>query len=487
MLFGEIMTYLADYQEFLTDKQNLISGKPTRKDYAFLAKNRKLIKQEVDHLQNIVSNSEKKSNHTQNRYDYYSGLLSQYYVGHNEPEKAAKLQRRSKTVEDDSPMLHNAQKYLGIEKEPNAVGKLYKLLGNANMQRLESGFARATVRQALILASNLQYADSLIDISDMASVIDSAGPTFNALSLGLFACRFSINLAQIIQHTWFPTDEEKFSSLTAYERFCQEIYDRQYHLLNDIVWFSVNLFCNYNAYWNLSDLFAGQLTAIFLVFDALWLVYDRQRIEKEYLIKKEQYLDEIRQLDNKDQDALGAQEIENINSEKSLLKQQLAELELEWQRSNANYLFSIAAAAVFTAGYSATLLFASQAAIVFSFFICNIAVAMYLSANEWANYQQKAYLLEQDNTSVVAERELDEARNAFIFAMLKNTIMPLFITTCFAVCWPAAVAGTVLYISNYLLSETSEPSMPSLSAKTADNDEDSDDEDDQVEGVRLIS
>ncbi len=492
MLIGEFMSYRDQYQVFLTDKQ---AGLFTIQNYAFLAnhRNRSLILQEFNHLSEILKEMGGFHPDVWRRFYYYCGLLNQYYLSHDEPEKAAECQRKAAAstfrnspapIENEQSILNNAYKFLGIENEPNALGKAYKLFGNANMQRLEYAFGRVTTKQAWMLANNLQWVEDNFDVPDMVSVIDAPAPVFNALSLGLFACRFSINISQIIKHTWFPTPEEDDGSLSACERFCEEVYDRQYHLLNDIVWFSVNLFCNYNAFWKLSDLFAGELTAIFLVFDALWLVWSRHLIEETYLIKKEQYEDEINQ-HTAQLEALGVDDdaqllMLKLTAEIRLLDLQLIELEKEWQKNSANYEFSIAAAAVFTTGYSATLLFAAPAAIVFSWLMCTVAVAMYLSADEWASYRQKSYCLDIYQTTK-AQDELDEARNAFICAMLKNILVPLLVTTCFALCWQVAAAGAVIYLCNCLLSEPSNPSLPAAAGAVNDEDSSSDDDDDEIE------
>ena len=461
------------------DKQARISSLATRGGYAFLAKNRSLIQQEFNHLYSILNKMQGIDQNLRLRCHYYCELLRQYYEAHNEPRKAEAYRRKAASIipsndpiapaQANPPILSNTYQFLGVDGEPDGLGKIYQFWGNANMLRLEAAFSRVTVRQALAFASTLQWTNLPVDLSQMISVIDSPTPVFNALSLGLFACRFSINISQIIQHTWFPTEEENDGTFSACERFCKEVYERQYHLLNDVVWFSVNLFCNYNTFWNLSDLFAGELTAIFLVFDALWLVWSRHLLEETYLIKKEQYEQE------KIWNSANIENLDERTEKNSLLDQQLQELEIEWQKNNANYLFSVAAAGVFTAGYSATLLFAAPAAIAFNFFICTIAVAMYLSADDFAHYLNTSYVLElQANHSPADQNNLSEARNKFIIAMLKNTFMPLLVVTFYAVCWPAAVACTVLYVSHSLLAETNPPALSAPSAEIAANDDHSD-------------
>lgn len=460
------------YQDFLTDKQAFSSTSLTTETIKalaesqscrFLSNNKALIQQEYNHLFESLQNMSGLHPDLWLRCAYYCHLLYCYHRARDEQYKAEDYQHK--------------------------MDAIYQAIGNTNMLRINYAFSRVTVKQALLFANNSQWVSDDVDITDMLSVIDYPTPLFNALSVGLLACRLSINISQIIKHTFYPASDD--GTLTPYERFCQEVYDRQYHLLNDIVWGTVNLFCNYNTFFNLSDLFAGQLTSIFLVFDALWLVWSRHLIEEAYLTKKAQYLEEKNavktQMDElcKAGGVFNSYQLSILVGESDLLDQQLYELEKEWQGNNAEYLFSISAAAVFTTGFTSTLILAAPAAIVFNYFMCTIAVAMYLSAGEYADYQKKSYVLDLDATPDHQEA-LDEARNAFIFAMIKNTVMPLFITTCFAICWPAALAGTIIYVSNALLPKN-DPEPVDKKAVAANDDDGSSDDDDEGSNRRLVA
>lgn len=73
---------------------------------------------------------------------------------------------------------------------------------------------------------------------------------------------------------------------------------------------------------------------------------------------------------------------------------------------------------------------------------------MYLSSDAFSKYQEKSLRLEQakDGDYAVALKEYEAARNDFIFTMVKNTVMPTLLIATYAICWPAAIALTVLYV-----------------------------------------
>ena len=76
----------------------------------------------------------------------------------------------------------------------------------------------------------------------------------------------------------------------------------------------------------------------------------------------------------------------------------------------------------------------------------------------------------------MAIKEARIARNDFILAMFKNTFMPLLIVTTFAVCWPAALVLTALYVGyesmNGYFKQSAEKTTPSLPSSAVDANDD---------------
>lgn len=469
MRFGEIMTYLAQYKTFIEDKQRLpipTEGEPlstgglTRiiqnRSYASIAQHRDLIQQEFDHLLTLFKKTTHPSERLKSQCYYYARLLQKYHLSRHEYTQAKNYQNKADAIKEG--------RQNGIPDDASTLAAWsYGIIGETNMGRIDYAFNRAALKKALELAKNLQSVANQIDIDSMISVIDAPTAVFNAASVGLFIARLSINVSQIIQHTCFPTDKESDPEFGALKRLGLEIYDKQYHLGNDIIWGVVNFVCNYNTLSGASDLLATQITAAFLVFDALWLGWKLSLIEQTYRIKKAQYEHEIASATD---DAIKAQ-----------LREQLFELEKKWQQDKAEYWFNIAAAIVFTAGFSATLLLAAPAAITVCYFICVLSVAMYLSADKYGNWAQQRYIVDNATPQAKnqAEIELVAARNDFYSTFFKKTAMPLFITTCFAISWPITLTGVVIYLSyDYISAQKNAKASPN--AAPADDSSSSDDE-----------
>ncbi|CAM2733180.1 hypothetical protein [Legionella worsleiensis] len=236
---------------------------------------------------------------------------------------------------------------------------------------------------------------------------------------------------------------------TPFERFKHELYKRHCNFANDVVWATVNCLSNFNHLFNISAPVAGYLTAVFLSFDVCLALYRCKLAEQEYSTKKSQYLLEIADYNNP---AL----FKNLSAEQrqlhiEMLHQQLIELELSWKTKEATFHFVATAAAVLMSGFSVAILASSSVLVLASFFVCTVAVAMYLSTNAYSNYKEKKLYLEQaqltDNQLAVAYKEFETARNDFIFTMVKNTVMPTVLITTFAICWPAAIVLTAMYLS----------------------------------------
>jgi hypothetical protein len=79
-----------------------------------------------------------------------------------------------------------------------------------------------------------------------------------------------------------------------------------------------------------------------------------------------------------------------------------------------------------------------------------VAAAMYLSVDAYSSFREKELRLEAAKLTgkylEAAQKEYEAARKDFIFTLTKNILLPSFMITAYAICWPAAMAFTVLYL-----------------------------------------
>nr|WP_276204749.1 hypothetical protein [Legionella parisiensis] len=170
--------------------------------------------------------------------------------------------------------------------------------------------------------------------------------------------------------------------------------------------------------------------------------------KREYLTKKTQYEQEIEDYRNKDLFKHLSQKERETHI--AMLEEQILELKINWRTKEVTFYFNAAAAALLMFGFSASLLLTGPGVAIVCFFACTIAVAMYLSSDAYTKYQEKGYRLELGHLKgkelEKARQEYNAAYNDFVFTMIKNTVIPTLLIATYAVCWPAAIALTVLYI-----------------------------------------
>jgi hypothetical protein len=456
------MSYASQLSVFRTHKSKFISTVNNVQDaisivgqesFESLHDAHLLIEQQLEQMRTVLETKNSQDKTQWLDCFYFCIMLEKYYREYDKQDKAKKFAKLSRkialkcelTSAERQKVSEQVSRDLVDENDQDTITvKLRSWLGEFNMYRLTFAFSRVTMRQFLLLNP---LGESL-KINDMVTVLDAPGDIFNALSVGIFAVRLSLNLALIFKHLFAPTDKE--ANISFKKRLFEELYKRHYHLLNDIAWGTVNLFCNYSAVFNLAAPVANWLTAGFLVFDMLLLLWSRHLLQEEYLVKKSQYTCEIVGLEELLRRDLSKEERQKHDNQLEFVKAQAAQLELGWQKTNAAFQYSIGAALVFTAGFTAAFLFTVPAATVACYFVCTIAVAMYMTADAYGVYRQKAYVLEQTELAQTdpknAQAELATARKAFISSMFKHTFIPLAVVTLYATCWPAAIALTVLYL-----------------------------------------
>lgn len=235
---------------------------------------------------------------------------------------------------------------------------------------------------------------------------------------------------------------------SAWDRFKHELYKRHCNFANDLVWATINLLTNFNYLFHISGPAAGIITSVFLGFDVCMALYKCNLAKQEYLVKKAQYLQEIEDYNNPEKFKKMTAEQRLLHIE--MLNKQLRELEINYKTQEATFYFVAAAAALLMMGFTASMLVSPPVLVVGCFFVCTLAVAMYLSTGAYSKYMEKSLYLEEAQLTgknlPVALKEYEAARNDFIFTMVKNTVMPMVLITTFAICWPAAIVLTAMYV-----------------------------------------
>lgn len=348
---------------------------------------------------------------------------------------------------------------------PEHLSKIKSWVGFANAHRLLLVFSRISWQQSITLARQLDWFNQLEDMGLYFNLerINYPNHLFNILSVGLFAIRFLMNAAMVIKHTFFPSKAEQ--GLTADQRFWQELEKRHWVMVNDLIWAIINGLSNFAPYLNIAAPTANWLLAGFLVFDVLWMGWRYYVEEQAYFAKKkqydaeiieleeeiQQYLDEINQNDlepDKGQ-ALRAQ-MQQLENQIYTLNEQLEQLEIHRYGTNWETLFNVAAALLLMVGFSASLIFMTPILIPICFLLCNMAIAMYLSADKFGAYMKADLVYKKDvehERLCASTQATQEAWDIFVMSMVKNTVMPVIIMGLFAVCWPAALTLTLVYIA----------------------------------------
>ena len=482
------MVSLIEHEDFSVDRQGFFKSVKTLDeatkratdadhDYQFIFKNRFLIEEEFRHLFAIL---EKNSKHRKEfwMYCYYCcTLLETYYSkeAYDKPDLAEEyadlcakitdiINKKKKTKEDVSfpRFLLNkiATDLVSLVSTPLHTSKMKSSLGMTNMYRLLLLFSRISIKQSLFMAEELKWLDKLdhlfgghIDLEGMVSNINAPNDLFNVLSVGLFVARLIINLGLILKHRFAPNDKETLVARA--ERFWHELFKRHYHLGNDTAWPLVNLLCNYGY---LSAGAANWLTAGFLVFDVSMLVIDNYFAKQEYNLKKAQYIYDLNEYATlRDTPGISVDDRKTYQRQWDMLSEQLVQLDIQWQSTDAFFQFNIAAALLLMAGFTAPLILTASIAATVSYLLCTLAITMYLTGSDYRNYVKTSLIVQHLELSLVDAKNMTkelaaakEARSEFIMGMVKSSTMPLLMVTVFAVCWEAALLLTVMYVGyNY--------------------------------------
>ncbi|MFT4060535.1 MAG: hypothetical protein QM652_13440 [Legionella sp.] len=435
-------------------------------DYKFLLTNFHSLEAEFSQMFVVLEKQRAQHNEIFWLYCYYNAsLLEAFYDAYSQSAQKAHYTELKQQIKDqlfkekkdkeqeDSFIQSLEQSFIkGLRNLINApfhASKIRDYVGFSNLCRLYWIFCRLTLTNGLILAKELKILEQLdailgthTDVDKIISVIQAPNGILNYFSVGLFLARFIIDAGMLVKHTWFPNKTELSGDTTCYDRLKYELYKRQFNFGNDLVWSSVNFLTNFNY---ISNPVAAVITAIFLGFDVSMNFYKMYFARKEYIEKKSQYSFDISEHENRKKClSSGDKEHQIHDAQIAMLIKQCDELDLQFQKKQATLYFGAGAAALLMTGFSATIILTSTGMVVASFFACTIAAAMYFSMNQYSQYKEASLRLKQKHD--IAQKEYVAARDDFIFVMVKNTLAPTFLIATLAICWPAAIAFTALYI-----------------------------------------
>lgn len=449
------MPFINPQTEFLPDKNlffSNIKSNPTpayaqqlakQKNYTFTINNHGIIESEFRDLFAALNKSQHKKQE-QWLYCYYcASLLESFHNTYDQKSEAARFTKHRQFIEqqlsgkertsNEAQQSYLSKMYAEFKQSlmtlvtaPAHSSSLRNYVAMTNMYRLLWVFTRLTISQGLLAAASMEWleklkADAIIEALNMPSGV------LSYFSVGLFLARFMIDASVLVKHTFFPDVIENHTHW--YERLGFELNKRYGRMVNDAVWGTVNFLTNFNHISGIPGPITGYITAGFLVFDVSWILIQLAVGYKNYKLKLEQYENELK------------------SDRSEIVKLQMDELKIQWETQKATALFCAAAATMLLIGFT-TALIANPAIIgAVCFFAGTLAVAMYLSSGAYGEYVKKGLYLEaQPVDRVQAQKDYEIARNEFFFSLFKHTAMPLLIVTTFAVCWPAAVVLTAMYI-----------------------------------------
>lgn len=373
--------------------------------------------------------------------------------------------------------------FIDLLKTPISISLLKSSIGLLNLFRVYWVFCRLMFTRALrffreghIIEKIEHLIGKAFDEEGFIRRIEAPNFVFNALSVGFFAARFLLNMTMGLKNLLLPPKNKEQKS-TFGARFSFEVRKRHATCANDVAWGVVNLLTNYPELINISASVASWLTAGFLFFDLALILWQLGLAKRDYNKQSKLYKSQMadfetlntymvmRDLDEREQAdlvRLQAKYAHLNQDEQNLLleteKKKLAELRITWQAKRAAFLFNALAATVFALGFSATLVFAFPVVAIVSYAFCVVAVAMYLSAGKFEAFRSASLhrnavrKLEADTPNKAEQEEkalaaYKNARNEFIFKILKNALIPTLVIAAFAVSWQVALVVIVVCLA----------------------------------------
>ncbi|HHF7344548.1 TPA: hypothetical protein ACPSKB_000954 [Legionella feeleii] len=278
---------------------------------------------------------------------------------------------------------------------------------------------------------------------DFLQILNKPNNFLSALSVGIYSSRFMINLVVMCKYT---IQAHLGKQLSSEKVFLDELEQRGFTMLNDIVWGTVNLLIYRQEMFRLSTAAIVNTVAVSLVFNVALVV-------THWLFDATRHHQRIQELEK---------QTENLpaDSQKmAIIKRQMDILQDEWDAQSAYYAFNFTAACCQAVGFGVIFLLFGSLSLTYVFSMM-LGSALYATANEFkqctqANLAVQRELLNGQQVNDPTHRKLlteltVERHNAnahFWKNLVYNTAGPTFIVTVTAISWPAALLITAAYLA----------------------------------------
>ena len=294
-----------------------------------------------------------------------------------------------------------------------------EFLWSLNGFRLSGVFSKLTTIELIELSKQSSLFDvmsSVYGIQIDPTAFNHVTKALNLCSVGFYSLTSTVQFLTMFKHLVGTSDVER--SVGIWARFKHEVWKRHWRIVNDGVWGIINLLTNYPQLFKLTDVFASQLTAVFVVLDLFWLY--RLYYTEAFLFQE--------------QEKFYRHQIAGQSDISEWASLQLEDL-LRLTEKN-NFLFGIfaTAAALYITGFCIALTSTSLPVVTAGFFLCTFAMALNLSYKNITAYR-------------FAE---PEEKNSKFFVMTgavaAHTFVPIFLMTAYSINFPLALCCTALYI-----------------------------------------
>lgn len=419
-----------------------------------------------------------------NYYEHYSQLqqrafderlseLEAFFKEENIDKKAGHAHVISQMVADAKAntidILINSAKHTSVLRAN--VDKL-------NMWRIYWIFVHFSANQSVLVANQYKIFEFMskltghhIDGDRLLNTLNIPNQIFNVLSVAIYALRLLIDIVMILKHTIGASDSEKEADRKA--RFLKEWHKRKWDMLNNIVWGTINLLTNYNWLFGISGALAMQLIAGVLIFDVILVSIKYSLAHEDYqknsarlkrmktshetaIDSKQQQLKKLDEVENAEEIARLKREINGLNNQLQVVKQEIKALDDSWEVTKGVFRLYMGAALLLFTSFTASLFMPGAGLVLMCYMLGTVAVAMYLSGDQYAasikanqnlNYAITTPGEEISETDVAAYKaEAEASRASFYSSIAEKALVPNLLLLTFAVSWQVGLLLVVAYI-----------------------------------------
>ena len=237
------------------------------------------------------------------------------------------------------------------KRKTKVVGEV---LGTVNVRRLYWVWTSLTMRLTLAL-----FPPDLYNTSQATQTLNSLLPVAGYISWILYYVRLAMNLCLVLKHTipgtWLSPEER---AITAWERFKNQLAQRKFALINDLIWGPANMV---SYFWLAKDFLGyigGIVTGVLLLAD---LSLTALRFHEESVKHEQNIIALRRQLTEKDLEEHKNTELQNI----------ISKLETDWIRKRYMLINDMTYGSLLFVGYSLiTTLYLPTAAVSSALSMC---------------------------------------------------------------------------------------------------------------------